>query len=322
MSATGGAALRLTTADGEERFPKFSPDGKSIAFTGEYDGNSDVYVLPTTGGEPLRLTYQPLSDQVVGWTPDGKIIYRSFAESGNDYLKLFVVPPTGGYPETLPLDKAATLAFEPNGQRVAFTRSMLAFRTWKRYHGGWAEDIWVGNWQTRDFQKVTKYTGNDQFPMWIGDRIFFLSDSTGRANIWSMRPDGSDLKQITMHTDYDVRWPSASSDKIVYQLAMDIWMLDLKTGKSSKVDIALPSDRVQRRAKFVDAKTSIDDFDLSPDGKRLAVTARGELFTVATKKDGLTRRLSFTPVGRERNALFSPDGKNVLAVSTSAGEEF
>jgi tricorn protease len=321
VSASGGTALRMTTAEGEERFAKISPDGKWIAFTGEYDGNADVYVMPVAGGEPKRLTYHPWGDHVVGWSPDGTIIYRSFMESGNYTYKLFAISPTGGFPERLPLDQGATLTYEPNGPRVAFTRAMLAFRTWKRYHGGWAEDIWVGNWQTREFKKITTYTGNDQFPMWVGDRIFYLSDSTGRANIWSMKPDGSDLKQITTHTDYDIRWPSASGDKIVYQLAMDIWMLDLKSGKTAKVDITLPSDRLQRRTKFVDAKTSIDDFDLSPDGKRMVVTARGELFSVSTRKDGLTRRLSFSPVAREKKASFSPDSKNVLAVSDAAGEE-
>ncbi len=320
-SANGGTASRLTTAEGEETFAKFSPDGKMIAFTGEYEGNADVYVMPVAGGEPRRLTYHPQSDRVVGWTPDGKIVFATLAESGNRFTKLYTVSPTGGYREILPLDKAASLTYEPNGQRVAFTRAFLAFRTWKRYHGGWAEQIWVGNWSTREFKKVTTYTGNNQFPMWIGDRIYFLSDSTGRGNIWSMKPDGSDQKQITFHTDYDVRFPSSRGDEIVYQLAMDVWVLDVATGKTTKVDISLPSDRLQMRAKFVDAKTSIDSFSLSPDGNRLLITARGELFSVPTHKEGLTRRLSFTPIARERSALYSPDGKNVLAVSDASGEE-
>ncbi len=321
VSAAGGTAMRMTTAEGEERFPKFSPDGKWIAFTAEYDGNADVYAMPATGGEPTRLTYHEWGDHVVCWSPDGKIIYRSMMESGIYTYDLYAVSPTGGFPERLPLDQGATLTYEPNGPRVAFTRSMLAFRTWKRYHGGWAEDIWVGDWRTRDFKKATTYTGNDQFPMWIGDRIFFLSDSTGRGNIWSMKPDGSDRRQITNHTDYDVRWPSASGNKIVYQLAMDIWMLDVNSGRTAKVDITLPTDRLQRRTKFVDAQTNIDDFDLSADGKRMVVTARGELFSVATRKDGLTRRLSFSPVARERKASFSADGKQILAVSDASGEE-
>jgi tricorn protease len=319
--ASGGTAVRLTTAEGEERFAKFSPDGKWIAFSAEYDGNTDVYVIPAAGGEPRRLTYRPSGDIVVGWSPDGKVIYWTYSESGADLTRLFAVSPTGGYPEVLPLEKGASLTYEPNGSRVAFTPASLAFRTWKRYHGGWAEQIWVGDWNKREFRKVTTYTGNNQFPMWIGDRIFFLSDSTGRGNIWSMKPDGSDQKQITFHKDYDVRFPSARGNKIVYQLAMDIWILDVTTGKTAKVDISLPSDRVQMRAKFVDAKANIDSFSLSPDGKRLVVTARGELFSVATKKDGLTRRLSNTPVARERNAVYSPDGKNVLAVSDAGDEE-
>jgi len=321
VSAKGGTAVRLTTAEGEERFAKFSPDGKWIAFTGEYDGNADVYAMPATGGEPVRLTYHPGGDQVVGWTPDGKIVFRSFFESGNYFYKLFTISPEGGYPEELPIDKAATLTFEPNGQRVAFTRTMLSFRTWKRYHGGWAENIWVGNLAAHDFKKISKYTGNNQFPMWIGDRIYFQSDSLGRANIWSMTPDGGDLKQVTSHTDYDTRWPSAWNNLIVYQHAMDIWMLDTRTGKTSKVDIALPSDRLQRRAKFVDAAKNIDSYDLSPDGKRMVVAARGELFSVPTKKDGLTRRVNVSATSREKNPKFSPDGKSIMAISDATSEE-
>ncbi len=319
--ATGGTAVRLTTAEGEERFAKFSPDGKYIAFTGEYDGNADVYVMPATGGEPVRLTYHPSNDQVVGWTPDGKVLFRSFFESGNYYYKLFAVPPDGGYPEALPLDKGATLTYEPEGPGVAFTRLFRAFRTWKRYHGGWAEDIWVGNLADRDFKKITDYSGTDRFPMWIGDRIYFESDSSGRANIWSIDPNRSERKQITFHTDYDVRWPSASRDRIVYQLAMDVWLLDLESGQTSRVNITLPSDRLQCRPKFIDAKANISNYNLSPDGRRMVIAARGELFSIPTKKEGLTRRVSIAPTSRQKDPSFSPDGTTVMAVSDATGEE-
>lgn len=321
VSTEGGSAERLTTAVGEERFAKFSPDGKWIAFTGEYDGNADVYVMSSTGGEPVRLSFHPNNDQVVGWSPDGRIIYRSQFESGSYYYKLFSVSPEGGYPEELPLDKAATLTYEPNGPRVAFTRTMLAFHTWMNYHGGWAERIWVGNLATHDFKEVSHYSGNSQFPMWIGGRIFFLSDSLGRANIWSMTPEGTDLKRITTHGNYDARFPSAWNDKIVYEHAMDIWVLDTKTSQSHKVDITLPSDRLQRRAKFVDASKNIDSYDLSPDGKRIVVAARGELFSVPTVKDGLTRRLAIQPASRERDPEFSPNGKTLLGISDATGDE-
>ncbi len=316
----GGVATRLTVSEGEERFAKFSPDGRWIGFTGQYDGNSDVYIIPSTGGQPRRLTYHPDRDQVIGWTPDGRILFRSMRDSPLRDWRLYTVGIDGGYPQVLPLTKASRASFEPGGKRIAFNQYALEFRSWKRYKGGWAQDIWVGDLQSLEFKKVTKYKGNDSFPMWYGGKIYFLSDSTGRGNLWSMNPDGSGLQQLTFHQDYDVRFPSLGDGKIVYQYAMDIWVYDIPTGKTWKVDIHLPSDRLQAQERWVDPKEFITGYDLSPDGKRLLINSRGELFSLPTAKGGLIRQLSRSSGARVYGGEFSPDGKWVAGLSDSTGE--
>ncbi len=320
VSLGGGIATRLTVSEGEERFAQFSPDGRWISFTGQYDGNSDVYIIPSTGGQPRRLTYHPDRDQVIGWTPDGQILFRSMRNSPLRDWRLYTVGIAGGYPQALPLTKASRASFEPGGKRIAFNQYALEFRRWKRYKGGWAQDIWMGNLQKLEFKKVTKYKGNDGFPMWYGGKIYFLSDSTGRGNLWSMNPDGSQLQQLTFHKDYDVRFPSLGDGKIVYQYAMDIWGFDIATGKTWKIDIRLPSDRLQAREQWVDPKKFVTGYDLSPDGKRLLINSRGGLFSLPTARGGLIRQLTWSSGARVYGGEFSPDGKSVVGLSDSTGE--
>jgi len=313
---------RLTVHDGQERFAHFSPDGKWIAFTGQYDGNDDVFVIPAEGGEPRRLTYHPARDQVLGWLPDGsKIVFRSRRDSYNYTYKIFLVSPEGGYPEAMKLDMGSLITFEPGGARIAFNRFSREFRTWKGYRGGWQQDVWVGNLSTLEFHKITDFSGTDAFPMWYGDRIYFLSDREGRANLFSMAPDGSGVTQLTRHEEYDIRWPSLGGKRIVYQRAMDLWVYDIPTDTYAKLDIQLPSDRIRTRERFVNPERYVSSYDLSPDGKRLLLCSRGELFTFPTEKKGLIRRISHTPAFREKFASFSPDGKQVLAFSDATGEE-
>ncbi len=328
VKLSGGAAVRLTTATGEERFPKFSPDGQWIAFSGQTDGQDDIFVIPSSGGEPLRLTYHPDRDQVEGWDKKGNIIFRSMRESPHYFYKLFRIQKEGGFPVSIGLEKAAHITFEPNGSRVAFNTVALEFRTWKRYQGGWAEDIYVGDIAKVDFKKVTElgvlreWQGNYSMPMWHTDgRIYFQSDRSGRGNIWSMTPDASDIKQHTFHKDFDARFPALGGKTIVYQLGMDVWTLDLASGKTQKVDIALPTDRLQAQSKFVDPKQFIQDFELTPDGKRLLLCSRGELFTAPTKGEGLVRQLTYTSGIREKFPHVSPDGKFIAAFSDATGEE-
>jgi tricorn protease len=317
----GGSAQRLTVHVGIERFPLFSPDGKWIAFSGTYDGNEDVFVIPAGGGEPRRLTYHPASDQVCGWTPDGSVVFRSRSESPNYTYKLFKVSPQGGYPECLKLDQGATISYEPGGKRFAYTRVYLNFRTWKRYKGGWAEDIWVANPDKMEFAKITTYEGNDGNPMWYGDRIYYTRDIDGRNNIWSMKPDGSDQKQHTFQKEWDVRFPSLGQGLIVYQLAMDLWALDIATGKTWKLNITLPSDRLQSREKFARPDDYTQWLGLSPDGGRMLYVARGEIFTVPTERKGLIRRITYTMDAREKFPTFTPKGDSILCYSDKTGEE-
>lgn len=322
---SGGTARRLTTHAGSEYFPRYSPDGTSIAFTGEYAGNRDVYVIPAEGGEPRRLTWHPDPDEVIDWTPDGKkIIFRSRA--GNDTTSgfewhLFAVSVDGGDPEPLPLGWAGRVAIDPVTKRWAFNRSSVEFRTWKRYRGGTAPSIWVGDPDKHDFKEVTKTPGAAAFPMWSGGRICFLSDQGGTANLWSMKPDGGDVKRETRFTDWDVRWPAVGSDgRIVFSLGGDLHIFQPSSGKEERVAIDIPSERQLARVRYPNAEKSATSFELSPDGDRLVVVTRGEIMSVAVK-DGITLPITRGSAARERGASFSGDGKSLVYITDATGEE-
>lgn len=328
VPVNGGMALRLTTHEGDEQFAHFSPDGKWIAFTGQDNGQDDVFIIPANGGEPKRLTYHPDRDQMLGWDNKGNVLFRSSREIPYRGYRVYSIPVTGGLPEVLPIDKAALISFEPDGKRVAFNRYSREFRHWKRYQGGWAQDIWVGDLEKSEFHNLTdnppinEWDGTDAFPMWHTDgRIYFMSDRDGRANIYSMLPDGSDLKRHTRHEDFDVRWPSLGAGVIVYQHGMDIWKLDIASNTTRQVEIILPSDRVQARSKFVDPKKYITDFQLSPDGARVLFCSRGEIFTAPSKGEGLIRQLTFTSGIREKSPRWSPDGESIVIWSDESSEE-
>jgi tricorn protease len=320
--ATGGMARRLTTHPGTEYFPKFSPDGSRIAFTGEYDGNRDVYVIPADGGEPRRLTWRPGPDEVIGWTPDGKrILFRSASESPLGEWELYSMPADGGDPEKLPLGWAARIAIDPGTGAWAFNRKSWEYATWKRYRGGTAPDIWVGSPDRRDFRAVTTFEGINAFPMWHGGRIYFLSDQGGTMNIWSMRPDGSDRKRHTDFKDWDARWPSMSPDgRIAFTLGADIHVFDAPSGGERRIDVDLPSDLSLTRVRYPDADRTLTSFDLSPDGSRLAIVTRGEIFSVPAKQ-GVTLPVTHGSGARESWATFDPDGKKLAYVTDAPGEE-
>jgi tricorn protease len=321
-SATGGLARRLTTHPGSEYYPKFSPDGSRIAFTGEYDGDRDVYVIPADGGEPKRLTWRPGPDEVVGWTPDGKrILFRSPSESPLGEFELYSIPADGGDPEKLPLGWATRISVDPDTGAWAFNRKSWEYATWKRYRGGTAPDIWVGHPDRKDFKAVTTFEGINAFPMWHGGRIYFLSDQGGTMNVWSMRPDGSDRKRHTDFKDWDARWPSMSPDgRIVFTLAADIHVLDVASGKERKIDVDLPSDLSLTRVRYPDADRSLTYFDISPDATRLAVVTRGEIFSVPVK-EGVTLPVTHGSGARESYAAFDPEGKKLAYVTDAPREE-
>jgi tricorn protease len=322
VPVAGGVAIRLTAYEGEEKFPKLSPDGKLIAFTAQYEGNDDVFVMSTTGGEPVRLTLHPAQDQALGWTADGKVVFRSRRDTPHNDNRIYLVPPAGGIPAMLPLEPAAWITFEPGGKRVAFQKIGLEFHNWKRYRGGEAEDIYVGTLDPVAATEVTKYEGKDAFPMWAADgRIYFVTDRWGRPNLASMKPDGSDVKRLTSFEDYDVRWPALGDGKIVYQHKMDIWVYDLATGKNEQVPIQLPSDRLQVREKFVEPKPTPGNWSLSKDGERIVMETRGDIFVARTKKKGLIRRITESSAARTKFPAFTPSGSNIVTWTEVNGEE-
>lgn len=317
----GGNARRLTSAAGEERFPMFSPDGKWIAFSGNYDGNVDVYVVSPEGGEPRRLTFHPSADFVAAWTNDGKVAYRNWADNGAGFWQMFIVGTDGGWPTKMEVPEIAHVTFEPGGDRIAFTRFSLGTRTWKRYKGGWAEDIYVGSTKTHDYQKVTKWEGNDATPMWYNGKIFYVRNEDDRDNLWCMNPDGSEIKRLTEHRDYDVRWPSLADGKICYSVGADVYVYDIAAGQTRKVDVMMPSELLLTHDRFISPDDYTNDYALSPDGKRIVLGARGELFTASTERRGVILQATDTPAEREKSPVYSKDGKDIYAWTDKEGEQ-
>jgi tricorn protease len=318
----GGVAARLTAYEGEEKFPHLSPDGRLIAFTAQYEGNDDVYVMSANGGEPVRLTYHPSPDQVIGWTAAGKILFRSRRDHPHGDFRVYTIAPEGGIAEMIPLEPAAWVSFEPGGKRLAYEKIGLEFHNWKRYRGGEAEQINVGTLDPLSFKEATDWDGKDAFPMWAPDgRIYFVTDRWGRPNLASMNPDGGDVKRLTTFEDYDVRWPDMADGTIVFQHKMDLWVLDIATGRVSQVPITLPSDRLQVRERFVDPMENLRGWSLSKDGERIALETRGDVFVTRTRKKGLIRRVTESSAARTKDPAFSPDGKSLAAWTEVGGEE-
>jgi tricorn protease len=321
VAVSGGLARRLTTHEGQERFARFSPDGKLLAFAGDYDGNEDVFVMPAAGGVPRRITYHPSQDQPLGWTPDGKaILFRSKRDHPHGDWTLWTIASTGGDPVRLPLWRAARLAYEPGGQRVAINRMDRDFRHWKRYAGGTAAQIFVGDLQGGPFRKLTTFKGTNAMPMWHGGRIYFLSDRTGTANIWSMTPEGTHLKQHTHFDDYDVRFPALGDGKIVFHQRAELYLLDPAGGDPRKIPLRVLSDAPRSRVRFTDPAKYLTRFALAPDGKYLALQIRGNLHLVPAGKEGRRIRITSGSAARVRGLSFSDDGKRLAAVSDATGE--
>lgn len=316
----GGLARRLTIHDGTERLAQFSADGKRIAFTADYDGNAEVYVMPATGGEPRRLTIHPGADEVMGWLPDGRVLFRSNRNEPHRRPELWAIAETGGEPQPLPLGWASRLDADPKSGQWAFVRTQWETRTWKRYRGGTAQDIWVGDPNKSDFRQVTSFRGTDAFPMWWDGRITFLSDQGGTMNLWSMAPDGSDRRRLTDHGQWDARWPNRADDgRVAYMLAGDIHLWEPSAGASRRLNIQLPSDAELLRARTQEG-APVTWAALSPDGDRVLVLSRGDIHSVPVE-DGPTLAISRSPGARESWASYSPDGQRIVYVSDEGGEE-
>ncbi len=317
----GGEARRLTSHPGDEQFPKFSPDGKWIAFTGEYDGNADVYVIPAEGGEPRRLTYHPANDMVLGWTADSKkVLFRSSrASAPNATTKLFLVPVEGGLEEMLPVPRASLTSFSPDGEKIAYNPTSQEFRTWKRYRGGWNNYIGIYDLKRNTYEEMPRSGTLDQFPMWRGNAIYFISDRDGTMNLYRWDLGNKQTKKLTNYTEYDIKWPSAGSDAIVYENGGLLYSYDLAKGKVTHIPVTVASDLTTARAEIKNVASSIRSFELSPTGVRALVEARGDIFTIPAEH-GSIRNLTDTPGTHEQNAVWSPDGKWVAYLSDRSGE--
>jgi len=335
-STSGGAARRVTTHPGRELFPKFSPDGKWLAFTGQYDGNFNVYVMSAEGGQPRQLTFyqgsaQPLSDrmgvhnQVINWTPDSKrILFLSRRDASNGWTKRpFTVSIDGGFPEPLPMDQGGLTSFNADGTKVAYNRIFRNFRTWKRYTGGLAQDIYLYDIKNSVLEEKIPHTDyTDTFPMWHGNTIYFTSDRgpEHRLNLYNHDLASKQVQQLTHFTDFDVMWPGLGDASIIFENGGYLYLFDLASRQSTKLTITLAGERDLTMKHWASVSRLITDFDIAPDGKRAVFAARGDVFTVPAK-DGATRNLTRTPGIREKQVSWSPDGRWVAFVSDRTGED-
>lgn len=331
VSVRGGEAKRLTSHVGYEMFPHFSPDGKTIAFTGQYDGNTEVYTIPADGGEPLRVTYTATNQRddvgdrmgpnniVTAWTADGaKIVYRNRIGSGFSG-KLYTVAKEGGLSEVIPLPEGGFCSFSPDGKRLAYNRVMREFRTWKYYQGGMADDVWIYDAGKKTVENITNNRAQDIFPMWVGDEIYFLSDRDRTMNLFVYDTKTKTTSKVTDFTEYDIKFPSTNGQLIVFENAGYIYRFDPAAKKAEKVNITLTSDHLYARSEIKDGGRYMRGASLSPDGKRVVVTARGEIFNLPVEK-GVTKNIVRTPGAHERSATWSPDGKHIAYISDATGE--
>ncbi|MGQ9751689.1 MAG: S41 family peptidase [Thermoanaerobaculaceae bacterium] len=331
---TGGTAVRLTAHPGQELFPKFSPDGSWIAFTGQYDGDEQVYVIPSVGGEPKQLTFYPArgplaprhgyDNQVYGWTPDGSaILFRSFrdADGGRTETALYTVKRTGGLPQKLPMPTAGAGDFSPDGKSMVYSPLFRDFRSWKRYEGGWAQDLYIINLSNLQLTPVSPSKRTERDPMWIGDKIYFVSDRDGTLNLYRFDPKSGSTEKLTNSTTWDVRWASSDNQRfIVYEFGGELRLFDVQANMDRPIPITVPDDGLAARPSWYPADKNIEDFALSPKGERAVFVARGDVFTVPVKK-GPTRNLTQSSGAHDKHARWSPDGKWIAFISDTTGEE-
>ena len=332
-STDGGTARRLTAHPGQELFGRFSPDGEWVAFTGQYDGDEQVYVVPTAGGEPTRLTWYPAvgplpprwgyDHQVYGWSPDGEqVLFRSLRDAGGGVeTKVYTVPRTGGLPKALPMPNSGAADFSPDGSKMVYSPLFRDFRHWKRYQGGWAQDLFIFDLASYEVEPVSHTVRTERDPMWIGDKVYFASDRDDRLNLYSFDPSSGAVDQITNSDLWDVRWPSTDNkSRIVYELDGQLHILDVNTGADQAIVVTVPDDGLWKRPRRISVAENIRDFDVSPKGERAVFVARGEVFTVPIEK-GPTRNLTRSSGANDRAAKWSPDGKLIAYISDASGED-
>ncbi len=338
---SGGTAVRLTSAPGQDMFPRVSPDGKWIAYTEASKAGTDIWVIPAIGGTARRLTFHPTTEagtggrhgpdnMVVTWTPDSRsVVYLTKADQWNGWIQnLYEVPVAGGLPTPLAIDSEVGLAsFGPDGHSIAYNRIFRNFRTWKRYNGGLAQQLFTYDFNTRELKQLTHWSGTNTSPMWYGNRIYYLSDQDAnrRANIWVMDMNTHEARQVTHFADYDIDFPALGADAIAFQQGGKLYRLDLPSEHLEEVPLSIPDDGLRIRPHVADVKgeiRSVDpagqvDFALAPNGNRTLFSARGDIFSVPTEY-GATRNLTSTQGADEDHPAWSPDGRTI-AYTTDAG---
>jgi tricorn protease len=321
VSRDGGDAHRLVTGTDRLSGPIFSPDGTTIAYTGNYHGNEDVYIVPASGGEPVRLTFHPGADVAVGWTPDGKsVLFRSPRYSYSDPNQLFTVPVTGGFPTELPLPMAERGSFSPDGTHLAYVPNFRWEPFWQGYRGGQTTPVWIANLADSSVVKVPRENSNDNDPMWVGHTVYFISDRNGPVTLFAYDTQTQKVTQVLKNTGFDITSASAGPGAIVYSQFGQIHLYDLKTHKSNLVRIEVAGDMPQLEPRF--EKVTHDDIvnaDISPTGVRALFEAHGEIFTVPVKK-GDVRNITNSPATEDRDPAWSPDGKWIAYFSDRSGE--
>jgi tricorn protease len=328
VSRNGGMATRLTAGAGTESSAAYSPDGATLAFSGEYDGNTDVFTVPAAGGVPKRITFHPDADRVVGWTPDGKrILFRSNRAAYSRYTQLLTVSPEGGLPGALPLPMAFAGSYSPDMKRMAyqpldggqFAADTNNFVSWKRYRGGRASYIWIVNFADLKTEPIPRTGSNDFAPMWIGDKVYFLSDRNGPVTLFRYDPSSKKVDELVKNSWKDIEYASAGPGGIVYEQFGQIHIYDLAAQKERQVPIEMAADLTEVRLRFQNVSREIRNARISATGVRAVFEAHGEILTVPADK-GDVRNLTGTPGVMERSPAWSPDGKSIAYFSDESGE--